>query len=172
MHDHRYNERASVSRGALSSSSTSSRQIGVRKMRSTCLLLLWTLCAVGCGASAVTTATVSSESDYELGLAAFEKKDYAAASRHFDVALRTGGLNADLAGEALLKRAQSSIETRQFSEARRDLEDLDRSPAPSDEVLATRAYLHFKEGDLAEANKLHAEAQKLNPKLPKPAWMK
>lgn len=141
-------------------------------MRTNGLLLLWTLCMAGCGASAVTKATVSSESDYELGLAAFAKKDYAAASRHFDVALRTGGLNADLAGDALHKRAQSSIETGQFSEARRDLEDLDRSPAPPDEVLATRAYLHFKEGDLVEANKLHAEAQKLNPKRPKPAWVK
>lgn len=126
----------------------------------------------GCGASTVTTATISSESDYELGLAAFEKKDYAMASRHFDIALRTGGLNADLAGEALHKRAQASIETGQFSEARRDLEDLDRSPAPADEVLATRAYLHFKEGDQTEAKKLYAEAQKLNPKILKPAWLK
>lgn len=127
---------------------------------------------VGCGASAATTATVSSESDYELGLTAFEKKDFAVASRHFDVALRTGGLNADLAGEALHKRALASIETGQFSEARRDLEDLDRSPAPADEVLATRVYLHFKEGDQAEARKLYAESQKLNPKIPKPAWRK
>ncbi|MCX7411070.1 MAG: tetratricopeptide repeat protein [Planctomycetales bacterium] len=141
-------------------------------MQSRLLLLLWTVVLVGCGQSAATVATVSGEADYELGLVAYEKKDYAEASRHFDIALRTGGLNADLMGEALLKRARCSIEAGQFNEARRDLEDLDRSPAPPDEVLVTRAHLHFKEGDLAEANKLHAEAQKLNPKLPKPAWMK
>ncbi|MBC7821646.1 MAG: hypothetical protein IAG10_32570 [Planctomycetaceae bacterium] len=138
-------------------------------MRSATLFVMLMMVVSGCGPSATTTATVSGEAEYQLGVAAFEKKDYAEASRHFDIALRAGGLNADLAGEALLQRVRCSIETRQFSEARRDLEDLDRSPAPPDEVLAVRAYLHLKEGDREAARTFYKEAQKLNPKISLPA---
>lgn len=135
-------------------------------------LLILSVCLTGCGRNAVATATQTSEGEYQIGLQAFEKKDYEAAVKQFDSALRRGGLNADLAADALLKRAKSCINLSRLDDAMRDLEEARKGPVPVEEVLAAKGEIALIQGDLAKARSLYAKAKTLNPAISLPDKLK
>jgi tetratricopeptide (TPR) repeat protein len=89
-----------------------------------------------------------------------------------DSALRRGGLNADLAAEALLMRARSCIRLGRLNEALSDLEDAGRGPAPMEEVLAARGEVALLNGDHDLAKSLYAEARKIDASISLPDTLK
>jgi Flp pilus assembly protein TadD len=137
-------------------------------LRNCFLLLLLMISPLGCARDQTAAVTQSSEQAFQLGRDAFESKDYESAARHFDAALLQQGLNADLTAEALMMRAKANIQLGRTSEAMRDLDEVGKGPAPREEVLAAKGDIAILQGDLNEARRLYAKAQKLNPavKLP------
>ena len=135
-------------------------------------LVVVTICCVGCGGETTRVVTQTSENEMQLGREAFERKDYEEAAKLFDGALRRGGLNADLGGEALLMRAKACIKLGRLDDAQHDLEDASRGPVPPDEVLSAKGDIALKQGDLDKARSLYVDARKLNPTIALPDKLK
>lgn len=127
------------------------------------IILVAVMAVAGCGSDPTKTITQSSENAFHDGMQAFEKKQYEDASIRFDGALKNGGLNPDLVGQALLARAKCSIELGKLDAAAQDLEQARTSPSPPEEVLVLRAELANKQGDRDKARALIDKARKLNP---------
>jgi tetratricopeptide (TPR) repeat protein len=138
------------------------------------LRIVAALCLIscGCGQGGTKQVTQTSENDYQQARTAFAERDYDSAARLLDSALRRGGLNADLAAEALLMRARSCIRLGRLNEALSDLEDAGRGPAPMEEVLAARGEVALLNGDHDLAKSLYAEARKIDASISLPDTLK
>jgi tetratricopeptide (TPR) repeat protein len=143
-----------------------------QKMTRALPLLLLSVCLAGCGRSTVATATQASETEFQLGHQAFERKEYDEAVKQFDSALGRGGMNADMAGEALLMRGRSLTNLGRLDDALRDLDEARKGPVPVDAVLAAKGEIALIQGDLDRARSLFTKARNLNPSIPWPDNLK
>lgn len=128
-------------------------------------LIVVVACMAGCGPQNAKSATQTSEQDYQLAREAFERKDYLEAARLVDGALGRGGLNADLAADAIMIRAKANIQLGKLSEALKDLEEARNGPVLREEIFAAKGDIAILQGDLAEARRLYEKAQKANPAI-------
>src|SRR5262245_24731739 len=96
------------------------------------------VCLTGCVQSDARVATQTIEQDVQRRREAFDRKDVAQAEQIMDDALRRGGLNPDLASEALMLRAKSNIELGKIKDAEADLEEARKGPTPRDAIFAAK----------------------------------
>lgn len=133
---------------------------------STYVLLLPTFgILLGCGSSSdeIVEARRTAIEAYETGSAALEKGDFRAALDAFNEALSTKGLNADLLGEAQVKKSVCLAAIGKVKEAHLLLDVLERMAPNLGDVYAARSFVFVQENKLAEAKAAWSKARRIDP---------
>jgi predicted negative regulator of RcsB-dependent stress response len=141
-------------------------------LRTVAVVALLTCLSAGCKKGLSKTKVTDSESSFDAGVAAMEQKNYQEAAKQFTQALDTGGLNADLRSDALLKRAKAYIELKEFDKATADLNEVEPHAPDVALVHQLRGDLYLGQSKKAEARKEYDQARKFNPKIAIPTELK
>lgn len=99
---------------------------------------------------------------YNVGLTAFNSKDFTAAEPALTQAMDVGGLNPDLLVDATIKRAVCWAATNKPGEALAELDKMETWGVSPDELNAARSYVLAKQGKVAESRAALAKARQFN----------
>lgn len=108
----------------------------------------------------------------EEGFRAVEASDWETAERQLTIALDSQSLSGDRFEETLIARAKTRVRSGNIDGASSDIGMLERGAAAMDIVLALKAEMLLKKGDLSAAKAAAAEARKINSNVELPKEMK
>lgn len=130
-------------------------------------------CLVGCGSGAgPSNRDLKVADSLEKGFQAVEGGDWETAERELTIALDSQSLSGDRFEEALIGRARARVRSGNSDGAGTDIAMLERGAAAMDVVLALKAEMLVKKGDVQAAKAAAAEARKINSKIELPKEVK